>query len=94
MRIPATPTDGSARDRYDDCRTAFLVRKASDALPALPRPGAQGRVVSGMSSVGGMFGFGSSVAAIAEDREDGTGVGWGLGIDARKYVEGLLSLNR
>lgn len=97
MRIPAAPTEqGSPRDRYDDCRTAFLVRKASDALPALPRPGGAGRVASGMSSMGGMFGFGSSSAAasIAEDREDGTGVGWGLGMDPRKYVEGLLSLNR
>lgn len=116
MRIPPTPTASSApnsssaeeaegpigrgRTKIEDCRVAFLVRKASDGMGLKAKntggggSGYSSRVASGM---GGMFGFGSSAhAAVAEHREDSAaaGVGWGLGIDARKYVEGLLSLNR
>ncbi|KAL1296876.1 hypothetical protein AAFC00_004491 [Neodothiora populina] len=160
MRIPSTPaadSDGEegavarGRDRYEDCRTAFLVRKASDGsstsassagglstLGGLTsrktsrhglrgasvdsgRAGYASRVSSGMGS---MFGFGlgfggastsfasaaagnnsnspttttAAAAAAASESggvmEEGSGPGWGLGIDARKYVEGLLSLNR
>lgn len=115
MRIPSTPVDGGVlsrgRDAFEDCRCAFLVRKASDGADVGSGFGSLGmkkgagpssggsRISSGMS---GMFGFGrqsASSATVQEDKEGEesaaeSGVGWGLGIDARKYVEGILSLNR
>lgn len=100
LRIPGSPLEqgplGAHRDRYDECRQAFLVRKASDGMVARSSVGS--RVSSGMSMFG--FGLGGSsasgdvTAAAIEIREDSQAVGWGLGIDARKYVESLLSLNR
>ena len=113
LRIPATPTDGGAqaagRERFEDCRTAFLVRKASDGSAGRGGGGvsrslsAAGRRESAMGSMGGMMGMGAMGSMFGfggpdkeEEREDqeGRSVGWGLGIDPRKYVEGLLSLNR
>ena len=60
---------------------AFLVRKASDYVaPAVRKPsGRFGRDVSGKEGSGGW-----SPGRLAE----------GIGVDARQYVEGLLSLNR
>ncbi|MCJ1389207.1 hypothetical protein MMC18_002062 [Xylographa bjoerkii] len=62
----------------DSFREAFLIRQASDHVTPAARRG------------NGRFGFGSS-----------EGNGWGpgklaegIGIDARRYIEGLLSLNR
>ena len=62
-------------------REAFLIRKASDYVaPTAKRPGGRfGRDVSGSSAAGG-WGPGK----LAE----------GIGIDARQYIEGILSLNR
>lgn len=72
------------------CQVAIVVRKASDwtapkASTSSARMGA------------GMFGFGRS----GEDVTGGHSGGWGpaslttgMGFDARRYVEGLLSLNR
>lgn len=82
-------TGDAEQDTY---RTAFLVRKSSDA-------GATSKASTGSRMASGMFqslGF-----ARAEDRTGGAGAGWGpgalaggIGFDARQYVEGLLSLNR
>ncbi|KAL8823111.1 MAG: hypothetical protein Q9191_006167 [Dirinaria sp. TL-2023a] len=71
-------TDPKNVDLY---REAFLIRKASDYTPS------NARKTSAM--------FGRDVS------ESTTGAGWGpgklaegIGIDARQYIEGLLSLNR
>ncbi|GAB7352012.1 hypothetical protein MBLNU459_g2529t2 [Dothideomycetes sp. NU459] len=78
--------------RVEDCIIAFLVRKSSDAV----RSGAAGRNVSSRVT-SAMFAF---AGAATEDQQPGQ-PGWsagnlagGIGIDARRYVEGLLSLNR
>lgn len=79
MRLPqAGSAPGSGSDTY---REAFLIRKASDYVPpgARKSSGRFGREVSGSSAAGG-WGPGK----LAE----------GIGIDARQYIEGLLSLNR
>ena len=79
MRLPRTgPTQGTGSDSY---REAFLVRKASDYVPPAARTSGSrfGREVSGSGAAGG-WGAGK----LAE----------GIGIDARQYIEGLLSLNR
>ncbi len=79
MRLPQT---GSARGTGSDAyREAFLIRKASDYIPPAARKSSNrfGREVSG-SGAGGGWGPGK----LAE----------GIGIDARQYIEGLLSLNR
>lgn len=76
--------------RVEECRIAFLVRKSSDMVKSRTNVGS--RVSSAM------FGFGGS--AISEEVQPGApgwssgGLAGGIGIDARKYVEGLLSLNR
>lgn len=113
MRIPSSPSEdgplGRHRDVFEDCRTAFLVRKASDGLAGPVRAqvgaGTGGSRVGSMSGMfGGLGGFGGfglgggggGGPSASEEREEAQAqaVGWGLGIDARKYVEGLLSLNR
>ena len=79
MRLPqARPGRGIGSDAY---REAFLIRKASDYVPAAARKSSSrfGREVSGSGAAGG-WGPGK----LAE----------GIGIDARQYIEGLLSLNR
>ena len=69
---------GTGSESYGE---AFLVRKASDYVPPAARKSGSGfgREVSG-SGVAGGWGPGK----LAE----------GIGIDARQYIEGLLSLNR
>ena len=79
MRLPQTgPGWGTGSDAF---REAFLIRKASDYVsPAARKPSSRfGREVSGPGVIGG-WGPGK----LAE----------GIGIDARQYIEGLLSLNR
>lgn len=79
MRLPQTgPARGTGSDAY---REAFLIRKASDYVPPAARKssGRFGREVMGSGTAGG-WGPGK----LAE----------GIGIDARQYIEGLLSLNR
>ena len=79
MRLPQTrPTGATGSDAY---REAFLIRKASDYVSPASRKssGRFGREVSGSGAAGG-WGPGK----LAE----------GIGIDARQYIEGLLSLNR
>lgn len=69
---------------FADAREAILVRRARDAVPAAQK-----------NKSGGLWGFGGG------GNGKDAGAGWGparlaegVGIDARKYVEGLLSLNR
>lgn len=69
---------------YADAREAILVRRARDAVSDKSKS----------RGTGGIWGFGGGNGKDA-------GAGWGparlaegVGIDARKYVEGLLSLNR
>lgn len=79
MRLPRTgPARATGSDAY---REAFLIRKASDYIPPAARKSSSrfGREVSGSAAAGG-WGPGK----LAE----------GIGIDARQYIEGLLSLNR
>ena len=79
MRLPQTaPAQGTGSDAY---REAFLIRKASDYVAPAARKSSSsyGKEVSGSGAAGG-WGAGK----LAE----------GIGIDARQYIEGLLSLNR
>ena len=78
-------------------RTAFLVRKAVDAPSATKVSTSSSRAVSSML---GVMSLGMSTSR-EDDHTGGMSAGWGpaalaggIGIDARKYVEGLLSLNR
>ena len=80
MRLPQT---GSAGGRGSEgYREAFLIRKASDYVSPAGRKSSSrfGSEVSGSGAAGGGWGPGK----LAE----------GIGIDARQYIEGLLSLNR
>ena len=76
-------------DEELDFKEAVLVRKARDAA-AMTRP-------SGKRSTSGFFGFGTLGTSSGKDVSSGWGparLAEGVGVDARKYVEGLLSLNR
>lgn len=79
MRLPHGPVTKTSDAR--NFREAFLIRKASDYVaPMAQRSGGRfGRDASGSSAAGG-WGPGK----LAE----------GIGIDARQYIEGILSLNR
>lgn len=99
MRLPPSQTappstqEGESEEGHeqtefltDRLREAFLIRKARDA-PAATAKSAGSRFGSGMWS--------------SSDKTGGAAAGWGpkglaegIGIDARRYVEGLLSLNR
>lgn len=79
MRLPHAPT--TAETHRGVYREAFLVRRASDSA------------VAGSKKLSGRFGL--------DGRGSDGGGGWGpsklaegIGIDTRKYIEGLLSLNR
>ncbi|KAK5138304.1 hypothetical protein LTR08_003365 [Meristemomyces frigidus] len=98
--------DQQEAEKGDMRRMAFLVRQSSDGSAAAVKASASSRT----SSAGGMWsslGWGSSAAT--EEKAGGASAGWGpvargngaggalaggVGIDARRYVEGLLSLNR
>lgn len=78
----------------DELREAFLIRRARDT-PTPATKGSGSRFASGMWSGLGMGSGGQS------QRMGGAAAGWGpkglaegIGIDARRYVEELLSLNR
>lgn len=85
--------DREREARVEDCRIAFLVRKASDWVAPKKSMGSR-------ASSAGMFGFGASEESSQRSSSNNSS-GWapgslagGIGIDARRYVEGLLSLNR
>jgi hypothetical protein len=117
LRIPQ-PGDDLATPKFsrvENCRVAFLVRRARDAGAGVEqrRTGAKGmvgRVSSGMYNLvgvragggdgsGGGYGFFGGGGGESDEQSN---AGWGsagalaggIGIDARKYVENLLSLNR
>jgi hypothetical protein len=91
---------GDSNDRppvppHRPLKEAFLIRKASDVVPASARHGQSGssgvrflRDLSGASATSGSMtspnGTGTESRKLAE----------GLGFDAQKYIESLLSLNR
>ena len=97
MRLPPSDvvisTDASQESQEfnaADLREAFLVRRARDATPATQSSGRS--LGSGMWRLGG---------ASTGEKMGGAAAGWGpkglaegIGIDPRRYVEGLLSLNR
>ena len=79
----------------DELREAFLVRRARDTANTSAKSSSGGRFASGMWN-----GLGSGSGGQSQ-RMGGAGAGWGpkglaegIGIDARRYVEELLSLNR
>jgi hypothetical protein len=68
-------------------KEAILVRRARDAAASRP---------SGKRIGSGFFGFGG-LSSSGKDVGSGWGPAWlaeGVGVDARRYVEGLLSLSR
>ncbi|CAI7605986.1 unnamed protein product [Penicillium crustosum] len=71
---------------------AFLVRKASDYIS----PASHGRVSSGARFFRDLGGASSSAGLTGSSRADmaPSKLVEGLGMDARRYIEGLLSLNR
>lgn len=78
----------------DELREAFLVRRARDADTSQPR-------TSGRSIASGMWSGMGMGASTTQQRMGGKAAGWGpkglaegIGIDARRYVDELLSLNR
>ena len=80
------------RDEGMVCKEAILVRRARDAASSLgSRPG-------GMRIASGIFSFGSGAGGNGgKDVNSGwgpKGLAEGVGVDARRYVEGLLSLSR
>ena len=88
-RMPST-----VREAPDMFRTAFLVRKSTDAAAA---------AVAVKTSTGSRMWNSLSMRSGPTEQEStgGVGAGWGpgalgggIGVDARKYVESLLSLNR
>ncbi|KAL6706157.1 hypothetical protein ACN47E_006073 [Coniothyrium glycines] len=82
----------------EDLREAFLVRRARDSAPEKE---ASGSAAAGRFSASGMWsGLGMGGGSTTK-RMGGAGAGWGpkgladgIGIDARRYVDDLLSLNR
>lgn len=100
MRLPASSPPESAAGDYESeamaavqgLREAFLIRRAKDAL----EPGAK---ASGSGVAAGLWRFG--LGKSTDEKMGGAAAGWGpkglaegIGIDARKYVESILSLNR
>ncbi|THX23179.1 hypothetical protein D6D12_08597 [Aureobasidium pullulans] len=106
LRVPQPGQEDGKHPRPEHCRTAFLVRKARDhVVEKRNMGGAKGmasRVSSGMYNLVGARGGGGQESGSDSAGEDNSGNGWGsaaalaggIGIDARKYVENLLSLNR
>jgi hypothetical protein len=85
------PTAETEEFTTADLREAFLVRRARDTVvPSAKSSGS--RLGSGLWRLGGPS---------TQEKMGGSTAGWGpkgvaegIGIDARRYVEGLLSLNR
>ena len=93
---PSSDPQSSTSLAYDarDLREAFLVRRARDAEPAPLRAKSKG-VAGGVWSGLGMA-TGASKAGTGGKRDGWgpRGLAEGIGIDARRYVDELLSLNR
>ncbi|KAF2709182.1 hypothetical protein K504DRAFT_467156 [Pleomassaria siparia CBS 279.74] len=99
MRLPPSDSvhikDAEAETesfRTADLREAFLVRRARDTVSTNSAKSSGSRLGSGMWRLG---------MSSTGEKMGGSAAGWGprglaegIGIDARRYVEGLLSLNR
>ena len=91
-----TITNQTSDDPPDMHRVAFLVRKASEPSTNSNPAATSSRALSSM--------FGNMTLGLGSKEDEKTGgisAGWGssalaggIGVDARRYVEGLLSLNR
>lgn len=107
MRLPPSQTsreedaemadtaNTSAQFNTDELREAFLVRRARDSSQGTVKSSSSSRFASGMWSSMGMGGGAQSQRM--GGKSDGwgpKGLGEGIGVDARRYVEELLSLNR
>lgn len=104
--LPPSERPAGGRDLFFDPpalpREAILIRRARDAASGNLKSGA--RTTSGIWTLG--LGGGGTVSLRGSSSRDdhsggGAAAGWGparlsegIGVDARKYVEGLLSLNR
>lgn len=97
----STPIEAtSAPFNTQDLREAFLVRRARDSDPGTQH----GHKSTGSrfgSGVWSGLGMGGGNGSAQSQRMGGAAAGWGpkglaegIGIDARRYVEDLLSLNR
>ncbi|KAF3034233.1 hypothetical protein E8E12_004130 [Didymella heteroderae] len=92
-------SSGSKAFNTDELREAFLIRRARDGDSSHPTKTSGRSIASGMWSGMGMgMGMGGSTT---QQRMGGKAAGWGpkglaegIGIDARRYVDELLSLNR
>ncbi|KAI9779667.1 MAG: hypothetical protein M1835_004642 [Candelina submexicana] len=81
LPYPQSSSPGNEGPVISSYREAFLVRKASEYVPAARKAsGRYGRDASGAAGASG----GWAPGKLAE----------GIGVDTRKYIEGLLSLNR
>lgn len=94
--MPSTLKQLGQNAEPDMHRIAFLVRKASDSSAPAQPASTGSRAVSSMLEA-----LSLGMAGRDEDQTGGASAGWGpaalgsgIGIDARKYVESLLSLNR
>ncbi|KAG9190474.1 hypothetical protein G6011_08562 [Alternaria panax] len=83
---------GSAQFNTNELREAFLIRRARDSQPGKTQ--SSSRFASGMWSGLGMGGGQNQKMGGAAAGWGPKGLAEGIGIDARRYVEELLSLNR
>jgi hypothetical protein len=84
--------NSSMQFNTDDLREAFLVRRARDTAASTPKSSGS-RLASGMWAIGLGNGGSQKMGGLAAGWGP-KGLGEGIGIDARKYIEELLSLNR
>jgi len=76
---PFLETPSNSNEYIPKDKEIFLIRRASDYVPAK----SSGRLVSG-SSLGGDAGWAAGPGKLAQ----------GIGVDTKRYIEGLLNLNR
>lgn len=97
LRVPQPGQQDGVVPRPEHCRTAFLVRKARDHVVQGPKSSSSrvaSRVSSGMYNLVGVRGGGEQSEENAGGWGSAAALAGGIGVDARKYVENLLSLNR
>lgn len=89
---PSTADTGSANEPVTTPQEAFLIRQASDYVP----PAGHSRGGSSAARFFRDLGGGSSLGGLGSSRADMVPgkLAEGLGLDARRYIENLLSLNR
>lgn len=96
-RVSGNPPSITGKDGQGDLhRMVFLVRKATDIPAKSQQPSTSSRAMSSMLS---NMTFG--MTGRDEDDTGGANTGWGpatlaggIGVDARKYVDGLLNLHK